>query len=406
MAVVPHRDVRRRHYPELVDLWVGKPVIKVLIGLRRSGKSVILRQLAERLVELGRPTPFVFDMERMENDALRTAQALHQRLVNEAVGSLLIDEVQEIEGWERVVASLLASGWDIYLTGSNAHLLSSELGTLLTGRYVELPVFSLSFAEFRLFRNGGNPGAAATESTEMDEYLQWGGLPGLHAFGLQPVLCREYLRSVFESILLKDVVARFSVRNVPLLERLARFVASSVGSPLSALSIAKFLKSQRLSVTVETVQSYLLHLETALLVYRVQRWDLRGKRYLEIGEKYYLGDTGLFIALLDRPGDVNAVLENLVFLELKRRGYRVSVGKIGEYEIDFVAELSGRTVYVQVAYILADSATLERELRPLRAVHDHHAKRLISMDRLAPAIADGVRHVDLTRFLAGESLGE
>lgn len=394
-------DIQRPAYLSDAEPWMGKPVIKVLIGLRRAGKSVLLRQISARHIERGAPVERVhlFDMERMANAELRTAEALHARLRDEPAGVVLIDEVQEVEGWERLVASLLAEGWDVWLTGSNAHLLSSELATLLTGRYVELPVFPLSFVEFRAFRP-----PTTTESDDLDLYLNWGGLPGLHALDLRDDLCSEYLRAVFESILLKDVVARFAVRNVPLLERLTRFVASSVGSPLSALSIVKFLKSQRQSVTVETVQGYLSHLESALLIHGVRRWDVRGKRHLEIAEKYYLGDTGLFRALLDRPGDINAVLENLVFLELRRRGYRVSVGRIGVYEIDFVAERGGDVAYVQVAYLLADPATVERELRPLRAVPDHYPKWLLTMDRHPVASDDGVRHQSVARFLLGEPL--
>lgn len=388
----------RPTYIEKADAWVGKPVIKVLVGLRRAGKSVLLRQIAVRLSERGLPPDRVhlFDMERMENDPLRTASALHARLHGQPVGAVLIDEVQEVAGWERLASSLLAEGWDVWLTGSNAHLLSSELATLLTGRYVELPILPLSFQEFRAFRPDGSD-----ERADLDLFLSWGGLPGLHAFAFREDLSHEYLRSVFESILLKDVVARFAIRNVPLLERLARFVASSVGSPLSALSIAKSLKSQRLSVSVETVQSYLLHLESAFLVHSVRRWDVRGKRFLEIGEKLYLGDTGLFRALLDRPGDINAILENLVFLELKRRGCRVSVGRLGDHEVDFVAERAGQTAYLQVAYLLADPATLDRELRPLRAIPDHHPKIVLSLDPFPPASGDGIRHIHLARFLAG-----
>lgn len=393
--------VPRPAYLAAADPWIGRPVIKVLIGLRRAGKSVLLGQIASRMVEtgMGAERVHVFDMERMANDALRDAATLHARLRDQPVGAVLIDEVQVVHNWERAAASLLAEGWDVWLTGSNAHLLSSELATLLTGRYVELPVFPLSLGEFRAFRATG--GAVADD---LDLYLRWGGLPGLHAFNLDDSMCREYLRAVFESILLNDVVARFAVRNVPLLERLTRFVASTVGTPLSALSIARFLKSQRQSVSVETVQGYLAHLESALLVCGVRRWDVRGKRHLEIAEKYYLGDTGMFVALLDRPGDVNAVLENLVFLELKRRGYRVSVGRIGDFEIDFVAERAARVAYVQVAYIVAEAATLERELRPLRAVPDHHPKWLLTMDRHPVATDDGVRHMELTQFLLGEPL--
>ncbi len=393
--------VPRPDYLAVAETWIGRPVIKVLVGLRRTGKSVLLRQLAARIVDAGMSPErvHVFDMERMANDELRTAAALHTRLRQLPVGAVLIDEVQEVESWERVAASLLAEGWDVWLTGSNAHLLSSELATLLTGRYVELPVYPLSFGEFRAFRPSG--GGLADE---FDLYLRWGGLPGLHAFALSDSLCREYLRAVFESILLKDVVARFAVRNVPLLERLTRFVASSVGNPLSALSIARFLKSQRQSVTVETVQGYLAHLESALLLHAVRRWDVRGKRHLEIAEKYYLGDTGMFLALLDRPGDINAVLENLVFLELRRRGYRSSVGRVGDYEIDFVAERGAHVAYVQVAYVVSDASTAERELRPLRAVPDHHPKWLLTMDRHPVATHDGVGHMELSTFFLGAPL--
>lgn len=392
--------IPRRSLLDQAEPWFGKPVVKVLVGLRRSGKSVLLRQIGDRLAALGLPV-HLFDMERMDNDALREAGALHARLRGEKPGAVLIDEVQEVRDWERLAASLLAEGWEVWLTGSNAHLLSSDLATLLTGRYVVLPVFPLSFMEFREFRSAGPNGR-----DDLELYLRWGGLPGLHALQLREDLAREYLRSVFDSILLTDVVARFAVRNVPLLQRLARFVAATVGSPLSALSIAKFLKSQRLSVSVETVQDYLHHLESAHLARAVRRWDIRGKRHLEIGEKYYLGDTGLFIALLDRPGDVNAVIENLVFLELLRRGCRVSVGRVGDLEVDFVAERGGHTAYVQVAYLLAEPATVERELRPLRSIPDHHPKLLVSLDPLPPALDPGIRHLPLAGFLAGGSAGE
>ncbi len=395
-------DIHRPAYLTAAEPWFGQSVIKVLVGMRRSGKSVLLRQIAARHIEQRSAAQHVhlFDMERMANAELRTAEALYARLRDEPAGVLLIDEVQEVEGWERLVASLSGEGWDVWLTGSNAHLLSSELATLLTGRYVEIRVFPLSLVEFRAFRPPDT-----TERDDLDLYLRWGGLPGLHALDLRDELSREYLRAVFESVLLKDVVARFGVRNVPLLERLTRFVAASVGSPLSALSIVRFLKSQRQAVTVETVQGYLSHLESALLIHGVRRWDIRGKRHIESADKYYLGDTGLFCALLDRPGDINAVLENLVFLELLRRGYRVSVGRIGDFEIDFVGERGGETVYVQVAYLLADPSTVERELRPLRAVADHHMKLLLTMDQHPVTFEDGVRHLSLAAFFLGAPLG-
>lgn len=230
-------------------------------------------------------------------------------------------------------------------------------------------------------------------------------MPGLHHLPWQEDVSRQYLQTVCESILLKDVVSRFSVRNVPLLQRLLRFAADSVGSPHSALSISKFLKSQKLSLNAETVETYIGHLEAAQLLHRVPRWDVRGKRHLEVAEKLYLGDTGLFQGILGRPGEIGATLENLVFLELRRRGCKVSVGKIGEYEIDFVAEKQGEIVYLQVAWILPDSATRDREVRPLLSVADHHPKAVLTLDPLPVAFQDGIRHIDLRRFLSGENLG-
>jgi predicted AAA+ superfamily ATPase len=388
----------RPHYLPLLDEWIGRPVIKALTGLRRSGKSVLLRQVAERLEQrtewAGRVV--LVDMELLSNDPLREASAFHAWLQPRPRGAVLIDEVQEIAGWERLTASLLAEGWEVWLTGSNAHLLSSELGTLLTGRFIELPVYPLSLQEFDVFSAG--------RADAFEQHLVWGGLPGLHELGLSERLCSEYLRSVFASILLRDVVARFAVRNVPLLERLARFIASSVGTPHSALSIVRYLKSQRQAVSVETVQSYVRHLEAAYLVHSVPRWDVRGKRHLEIGEKLYLGDVGLFHALMGHSGDINAVLENLVFLELRRRGHLVSHGSVGELEIDFVATRDGQTTYVQVAYLAGAPETRDRELRPLRAVKDHHPKVLLSLDPHPIPTDDGVRHGDIRRFLRGVDL--
>lgn len=389
----------RAEYFERFRIWAGKPVIKVLVGMRRTGKSVLLGQAAELLAEQDPSKPLHrFDMERLDNDELRDAKVFHRRLQGLAKGAILIDEVQEIGEWERLCASLLAEGWDVWLTGSNAKMLSSDLATHLTGRYVEIPVLPFGWAEFARFRG-------AADHDEFERFLRWGGLPGLHHLPWQDDISRQYLQTVCESILLKDVVSRFSVRNVPLLQRLLRFAADSVGSPHSALSISKFLKSQKLSLNAETVETYIGHLEAAQLVHRVPRWDVRGKRHLEVAEKLYLGDTGLFQGILGRPGEIGATLENLVFLELRRRGCKVSVGKIGEYEIDFVAEKQGEIVYLQVAWILPDLATRDREIRPLLSVTDHHPKAVLTLDPLPVAFQDGIRHIDLRRFLSGENLG-
>lgn len=392
----------RQQYIDHVRSWIGKPVIKVLTGMRRTGKSVLLRQTAEAIVSTGVPSHRVhlFDMEQLDNDAYRPSGALHAALRDRPVGAVLIDEVQAVEGWERLAPSLLGRGWEVWITGSNADLLSTELATLLTGRYVEIPVWPLGFGEFRAFW-GDPPGA-------FEAFLAWGGLPGLEPLRWDADLSRSYLGSVFDSILLKDVVARFNVRNVALLERIARYAADTVGTPLSAASIARYLKSQRLTASVDTVQSYLEHLEAAFLVHAAPRWDVKAKRHLESGVKYYLGDTGLFVSLLGRPGAINAVLENLVYLELRRRGWQVSVGRSAaaqrdDLEIDFVAERAGRRAWVQVAYLLGPEAA-EREVRAFEAVDDHHPRIVLSLDPAPPRLPEGVLHQDLRFFLAGDEL--
>lgn len=389
--------VPRIRYIDHIRNWIGRPVIKVFTGLRRSGKSVLLRQTVELLVAGGLPADRVhlFDMELVDNDPYRAAPALNAALRGRPVGAVLIDEVQSIDGWERLAPSLLNQGWDVWLTGSNADLLSTELATMLTGRYVEIPVWPLGFAEFAKFWPATNPGA-------FEAFLAWGGLPGLAGLDWKPALAQPYLDGVFDSILLKDVVARFNVRQVALLQRLARYVAETVGSPLSALAIAQFLKSQRLAIAVDTVQSYLDHLVSAFLVHAAPRWDVKAKRHLETGTKYYLGDTGLFVALLGRQASPNALLENLVFLELRRRGYRVAVGRSAEdWEVDFVAERGDHRVYVQVAYQLPRESTVDRELRSLRVIDDHHPKVVVSLDAVPPALPDGILYQDLRAFLAG-----
>jgi predicted AAA+ superfamily ATPase len=400
----------RPTYIDHIRNWTNRPLIKVFTGMRRSGKSVLLRQAAETLVASGFSPSNVhlFDMERLENDPYRSAEALNRALHerDQTDGSsrraVLIDEVQAIDGWERLAPSLLNQGWDVWLTGSNADLLSSDLATHLTGRYVEIPVWPLGWAEFQRF-------STADEQTAWEAFLRWGGLPGLAALGWQHELARPYLESVFDSILLKDVVARFGVRNVPLLQRLARFVAESVGTPVSPSSIARYCKSQRLNVTVDTVQSYLDHLAAAFLVHAVPRWDVKAKRHLETGAKYYLGDTGLFTALLGRPAAPNALLENLVYLELRRRGYRVACGRTAQagrddLEVDFVAERGDERVYVQVAYLLNHPDTVDRETRSLLSIPDHYPKWIVHLDPLPPPLPDGLRTVNARTFMDGSPI--
>ncbi len=399
----------RNIYAERIRPFIGKPVVKILTGMRRAGKSCLLKLLMVDLLEREKvpATNILYiDKESLEFEDIVTYRDL-DRIARPLLGKkggrkyLLIDEVQEIGQWERAVAPLSArADLDIILTGSNAHLFSSELATLLTGRYLEFPVYTLGFTEFLAFHSA----AVADRREAFRLYLRYGGLPGLHHFPLRDETALPYSRSVFDSILLKDVVRRHAVRNVPLLESLGRFIMDNIGSVISAKRIADHLKAQRLTVSVETVQHYLGHFCEALLAYRVPRYDLKGRRLLEIHEKYYLGDLGLRHAVLGyREADISGILENVVFLELKRRGYEVCIGKLQNAEVDFVATRVGDKLYIQVAYLLASPATVAREFGPLKAIKDHYPKLVLSLDPAWGSDLDGIRRLDLMEFLLAEN---
>jgi len=389
-------------YEDWLMEWMDKPVIKVLTGLRRSGKSSILWRCRERLLERGVPEGAIFhvNMELLENARFQDIGLLNAEVKrrHKAAGGkvyVLLDEVQEIPQWERVVNSLLAEGVaDLTVTGSNARLLAGELGTLLSGRYVEFPVFPLVFREYCKFWK------ATPDRKALWDYLQTGGLPGLVAIGGEKTSRLQYLEALLDSIVLRDVVARHKLRDVDLLKRILLFVADNIGSPVSARSIGGFLKNQGRSTGVESIYNYLDHLAEAFVVHAAPVFDLRGKRLLETSGKFYFADLGLRHALLGyRASDVGKYLENVVYLELRERGWEVAVGRQGEWEVDFVARRSGEKIHVQVAYLAHDAETLERELRPLRAIEDNHPKYLVTMDEMPASSEEGIRRMPLEEFL-------
>ena len=400
----------RKFYQEQVTRFAGTPLIKVLTGMRRVGKSTVMRLFRDDLIKSGvTPERIIFiDMELLEFAAIRTETDLHtfvtDRRPKKKKGAepqyLFIDEVQEIEGWERAVNSLLNEGGiDIYLTGSNANLLSSELASLLTGRYIEIPVYPLSLHEYALFR-GAEP-----DEKLFDEFLRRGGMPGIHHMEQDDETIRQYLGSLIDSIILKDIVGRYGVRDIDLLRRIIRFLADNSGNVFSAKRIADFMKNERRTAGVETVYNYISYIVSAFLAHRASRYDLKGKRFLEVSEKYYFGDLGLKHALIGyRQSDINTALETAVYFELKKRGYAVSVGKFGETEIDFIAERSGKKIYVQVCYLLADETVSRREFGPLEAVQDNYPKYVLSMDRIGGGDRNGIRRVYLPEFLLAEEI--
>lgn len=389
----------RKLYLEQILPFMDRPLIKVLTGIRRSGKSCLLQQVHEEWKTRHPKGEALFiDMELMPNASFRLPGALDAHIrhlpTSRNPRAILIDEVQDIPEWERSVNSLLKEGgWDIYLTGSNAHLLSSELATLMAGRYVEIHVLPLGYAEHLDFRE------APDSDDEFREFLRFGGLPGIHELPRSERPRLQYLSAVQDSVLLRDVVERNSIREPKTLESVVDFVYDNIGSFTTAKSMSDYLKSQRIGISVVTLQGYLRFLEAGFAIYQAGRYDIKGRRMLEVNSKYYLSDLGLRHARLgERDRDIAGQLENVVYLELKRRGYSVNVGRLGELEVDFVATRDGQILYIQVATSIQDARTREREYRSLESIRDNYPKLVLSLDGHR-SHEGGILHVPLRRFL-------
>jgi predicted AAA+ superfamily ATPase len=401
---MPLRD--RPAYTAGLRSYVDTPIIKVLTGIRRSGKSSLLTLMADWLGAVHSTPDRVLrlDFDLLENDPWRDSLALNERIHSElpADGPLyvLLDEVQEISGWERLVNSLLAEGRvDLYVTGSNSSMLSSELGTYITGRYVEIQVSPLSFAEHLDFSRE-LLGQDRPVAQEFDAYLRRGGFPALYAAPYDDAQARQIVSDIYRSILTKDVFTRRQIRQADLFERVARFTLDNVGNPMSARSISAFLKSQQRTLTHPTVSEYLSCLAEAYLVSPVARYDLRGRGLLSTHDKYYPGDHGLVSAVLDfAPTRLPGLLESIVWAELTRRGYDTHIGREDRYEVDFVADKAGSRLYLQVATSILDPATRDRELRPLLAIGDSHPKVILTMDSITGQLGKGIQSRTIQDFL-------
>lgn len=384
----------RQNYLDRIVPYVDKPLIKVISGMRRTGKSTILQLIIENLAEKGidqRRVVYI-NMESMDNAHFCDPYLLHTYIKKQknAVGEklyLFIDEIQEIPGWERVINSFLADDdADIFITGSNSKLLAGDLADLLTGRYIEIPVYPLVLSEFAYFRHGKTAG-----DNLFDEFLRVGGMPGIHHLDFQEPWIYQYLTAVRDSVILKDVIKRNNIRNIALLEKIVLFVFHNIGNIISARKIADYFKKDLRPLGHETVYNYLRYLEEACIINKVSRFDIKGKKLLEVSEKYYLTDIGLghtFSGYKDSM--ISAYLENIVFIELMHRGYELSIGKIDNFEIDFIARRRSDTLYIQVSYLLADETVRERELRPFYAVKDNYPKLLLTMDKLPKSSEDGI----------------
>ena len=400
--------IKRELYMSRIRPFIGGELIKVLTGLRRSGKSVMLDLIQDELREKGVSSEqFIsLNFEKMENARLCAAEALHKEILRRAAAVqgkvyLFLDEIQEVDRWEKCVNSLRVDlDCDIYITGSNAKLLSGELATYLGGRYVEFVIYPFSFSEFLQLYREVFPNAESSKCFR--DYLTVGGMPYLSNLAYAPEPSLKYLEDLYNSVVLKDIVKRNRVRDVDLLEKIIAYVMENIGTTFSANSISKFLKSEHRTVATDTVLNYIKYCRDSYLIYQAPREDLQGKKVLTTNEKYYVADHGIREAVFGgNMKDINLILENIVYMELLRRGYKVTIGKTDEREIDFVCDKNGEKLYVQVAYLLESPATIEREFGAYDAVRDNFPKYVVSLDEFDMS-RNGIKHRNIRDFLTAE----
>ena len=399
--------LKRDEYIKQIVPFIDKDVIKVLTGIRRSGKSVMLKLLMEELKNRGiNENQFIYiNFENLKYRNLKNYERLYDFILNKVDDKyksyyIFLDEIQEVEEWERCVNSLRVDedfNFDIYITGSNAKLLSGELSTYLAGRYIEFVVYPFSFKEFFEIMKEKNKEIDLKEAFQ--KYVKFGGMPFLHNLDYNFEASMQYLQDLYASIILKDITQRNNIRDTDLLERIINYVVMNIGNTFSATSISKFFKSENRKVATETILNYIKACEEAFLVYRVARNDLLGKKILNVNEKYYIADHGIREAIMENnQKNINQVLENIVYFEMLRRGYNVKIGKVDNLEVDFVCKKNDETIYIQVSYLLASEDTKEREFSVLENIKDNYPKYVLSMDEFDMS-RNGIKHVNLIEFL-------
>jgi len=381
--------------------FINRDLVKVLTGIRRSGKSVMLELIEEELRQQGIAEGQIlsFNLESKKDVSLSSADGVYEhvrRFASDSSGKvyLFFDEIQEIEGWEKMINSFLVDfDADIYITGSNAKLLAGEMATYLGGRYVEFNIYPFSFKEVL----DTMPGADLSEAFAI--YLIRGGMPFLYQFPIDEKSAMQYLGDIYNSIILKDIATRNKIRDIELHKRVIQFFLANIGNAFSAASISKYLKSELRSTSTETIYNYIDYCEEACFLHLVSREDIIGKRLLQFQEKIYITDHGIREAIYgNNMRDINQTLENIVYMELLRRGYQVRVGKAGDREIDFVGVRANEKLYIQVTYILATEETVEREFSVLESVKDNYPKYVVSMDEMDRG-RNGIKNIHIREFL-------
>lgn len=400
--------IKRELYMNRIRPFIGGELIKVMTGIRRSGKSVMLKLIQQELLASGiKEEQFIsINFEDLRYTHLLTSEALHDEVIGRAEHIdgkvyLFFDEIQEVRDWEKCINSFrVALDCDIYITGSNAKLLSGELATYLAGRYVEFVIYPFSFNEFMEMYRTVNPDVS--DSQCFQKYLLSGGMPYLGNLRYEDEPSRQYLTDVFNSVQLKDIVKRNKVRDVDLLERIIAYIMANVGTTFSASSLVKYFKSEQRTVAAETILNYIKYCLDAYLFYQVKRQNLMGKQILATNEKYYIADHGIREAVFGgNMRDIHLMLENIIYMELLRRGYKVTVGKAGDKEIDFVCEKHGQKLYVQACYLLASEDTVQREFGVYDSIRDNFPKYVVSMDELDMS-RNGIKHKNIRDFLTAE----
>ena len=397
--------IQRQDYIDKIEPFINKHIIKVLIGTRRSGKSTILKQIIDSLVKDGIPQENIvwINFELSEYFEITDIKKLEDYISNQienVTGKiyLFFDEIQVVPQWEKLINSYFAKEtFDIYITGSNSKLLSGEFATYLSGRYVELNIFPFSFQEYIKYNN-------ITEDfkSHFYKYLEDGGMPSTYDYNGDDR--KLVIMDLYNSIVLKDIIQRNNVKNVDLLDRIMRFVMYNIGQSFSANKIYKRLKQDMVNLSVNTIYNYLKFFENACLIYQVKREDLQGKKILKYDEKYYLCDLGFRQAIIgNNQRDITRVIENIVYMELLRRGYEITIGKVDNLEVDFVCKKQNEPIYIQVSYLLASEETIEREFKPLKNISDNYPKYLITMDDINMS-HEGIHHLNLVDFLLDDEI--
>lgn len=391
--------INRNIYLQRIVPFIGKNLVKVITGQRRVGKSYFLKQIMDDL-KVKNPTAVLIYINKEDFDFnfINNHESLIQYVEGYTKGKkdiiLFIDEIQEINNFEKALIHFHSKGnFDIYCSGSNARLLSGELATLLSGRSIEIKIYSLTYTEFLTFHQLEN------NASSFEKYMVFGGMPNLLHFDMEKEVVFDYLNNLFNTIIVRDVISRYSIRNIAFIRNLVLYLADNTGSIVSSKRISDYLKSQQIKISPAVLQDYLLYLSETFFIHQVKRSDLKGKKLFEFGEKYYFNDIGMRNALIGyKATDIGKILENIVYLHLKVAGYNITVGKDRDKEIDFIAEKNSELTYIQVCYLLDKSSTIEREFGNLKKIKNDYPKMVVSMDASSTATIDGIKHYHIQEF--------